>query len=468
MLGKKHILGKKSHFPLLIILLSAWTVYCCRPDEETFDNTYQNGLSFSTDTLTFDTLFTEVGSITKRIKVVNPNSKALDISQIFVGGGDLSPFDITVNGFTGTEFEHQTLLGSDSLLILVKVKIDPRNENLPYLIQDSIVLETNGIQQTIQLVAWGQDAHFLGNEVLPCNSVWHADRPYVLYNSILIDTLCQLTVDPGTRIFAAHDAYIYVKGSLAVNGTAENRVLFRNVRMEPRYDNAPGQWGGILFLEGSKNNTINFAVLRNAQFGVRLGTPDNDTIPDLTLSNTIIENMSESGILCFTSDLKATNVLVDHCVQFAAANLGGGNYRYENCTFSRDGINFINQNQAFLMTDNIPLDDQSIIVNDLKIDVINCIITGQSKDEILINNDGGAAIEILFAHNILQTSIDELNINDNLLNIDPKFIDPFGYDYRLDTLSPAIDAGLNINVLTDLDGHFRDPMPDIGAYERIE
>jgi hypothetical protein len=57
---------------------------------------------------------------------------------------------------------------------------------------------------------------------------------------------------------------------------------------------------------------------------------------------------------------------------------------------------------------------------------------------------------------------------------DPKFVDPFvKYNYELDTLSPAKDAGkaaIGRLVPTDLKGRDRllDQGPDLGALERQE
>ncbi len=74
------------------------------------------------------------------------------------------------------------------------------------------------------------------------------------------------------------------------------------------------------------------------------------------------------------------------------------------------------------------------------------------------------------SHNILyQTdgSIDPGDFPNDLVNIDPLFVNPAADDYHIRAGSPAIDAGLNVGVTTDLEGT---PRPqgagyDIGAYE---
>jgi len=453
---------------IFLVFFALLTSLSCRPDEEITDAYYSGGLTFTSDTILFDTLFSTIGSTSKRLKVFNPHAKALSINKIYLGGGVYSPYTITVNGIKGKTIEHQHILGKDSILLLIEVLIDPKDENLPFLVSDSIIIETNHTTQSIQLIAWGQDAIFLGNETLPCEAVWDSIRPYVLNQSILIDTLCKLNIGPGTKIYASKNAFIYIKGKLEVEGDSLHRVFFRNDRKEPIFENAPGQWGGIVFLEGSHDNKIAYTNIKNAQYGIRLGTPDNDTIPNLIIENTRIENMSHSGILNFSSDLNATNTLVSNCKYFTVGNLAGGNYNYIHCTFVNYGQSFFRETPALVATDNILLDDQSYIIEDLHMTLINTIVYGNMDDELQFNNDGDASFTVIMANNLLKTTLPELDINENILNEDPRFNSVWGFDYKLDTLSPAKDTGLKAGILIDLAGIKRDTLPDIGAYERKE
>lgn len=465
MISKKTLFNPVFYFILCIVGLS---IFNCKPEEEIIDFDFTNGLEFSTDTVLFDTVFTGVGSTTKRFKVFNPSKNALKISSIKLGGGNSSSYKILVNGTEPNNSEDLLILGKDSILILIEVFINPQDENSPYLVNDSILFETNGIIQQVKLIAWGQDANYLGGIILACNTTWTNERPYVIYNSILVDTLCRLNIEQGTKIFGSKGAFIFVKGKLIAEGTSEKRIVFRNDRLDLAYEHIPGQWGGILFLEGSHGNYMNFTILRNAEFGIRLGSPDQDTIPDIILKNTIIENMSHSGILSFTSDLYAENVLVNNCIEMNCGNIAGGNYIYRHCTFANYGFSFIRQTPSFFISDNIILDNNSSIVEEIYVEIQNSIIDGNMEDELLFDLGGGANNTFSFVNNIFKTSLSDLDTLGNILNENPKFINPAIYNYRLDTLSPAKDEGALIGVEFDLDGIRRDDQPDLGAYERIE
>ncbi|CAN5154218.1 hypothetical protein BH23BAC1_BH23BAC1_45220 [soil metagenome] len=444
----------------------------CTPQEEVITPEFNASLNFSADTVLFDTIFSSVGSLTKRIKIYNRNINAVNISNISLGLSSASPYTIFLNGEPGANFNDTYLLGGDSLMILVTVNIDPQDQNLPYLVKDSIVFNTNGQQQDIKLIAYGQDAHFIGNSILPCNTVWTADRPYVIYKSILIDSLCNLTIEKGARIYFNYNSALYVKGSLKVAGEKEQKVIFRNERMDGSYKNSPGQWLGIFFLEGSKDNYIDFAEIRNANYGIRMGTPDDDDIPDLILSNTIIENMTSAGILCFTSDLSAFNVLVNNCGDYTVGNFAGGNYSYNHCTFANYNFMFFRQDPSVVFSDNIILANNSILTADLSVNIHNSIVWGTLKDEIILSNAGGSVFTFFSSHNILRTTNGELGIKNNILNSEnvnfPRFKKPEEHIFLLDTLSPAKDAGVPSEVVFDLQGEPRSETPDIGAYERKE
>ncbi|MEX2336860.1 MAG: right-handed parallel beta-helix repeat-containing protein [Fulvivirga sp.] len=469
-----------------ILVVSAFflSFLACKPEQEKL--TYDSGakLRFSTDTIFFDTVFTQVNTeirnITRRLKVYNDSKNAVDIQSISLKQPN-SPYIIYVNGRPSTNFHDTRLLGNDSLLILIEVTIDPMDENLPFIVADEISFITNDNEQDVKLVAWGQDANFLKDSILACNASWTNERPYVIFNSVLIDTLCTLTIEAGTKIYSHNGSYIFVKGTIAVQGTAENRVVFRNDRLD--FKDVPGQWGGIIFLPGSKNNSIHYTDIRNAETGIYLGTPDDDVQADLLVANTTIENMGGNtnlpvrggglvlpgyGILAVTSDLHMYNSLINNCAINTVGNYAGGNYRYEHCTFASYSFDFFREDPSVVFSDNLFIGDDELLVNDLHVALINTIIWGDQKDEIMLSNGGEANFSLEMSHNLFRSTLTALNNSGNILNEDPKFIKAREYNYRLDTLSPGKDKGFDIGLNIDHDGRERDSKPDIGAFERIE
>ncbi len=122
MISKKVLINPVNYFILFIVGVS---IFNCTPEEEIIDLDYANGLEFSSDTILFDTIFTGVGSTTKRLIVFNPNQKALKISSIKLGSNKSSSFKILVNGTEANQSEELLLLGKDSVLILIEAMINP-------------------------------------------------------------------------------------------------------------------------------------------------------------------------------------------------------------------------------------------------------------------------------------------------------------------------------------------------------
>jgi predicted outer membrane repeat protein len=87
-----------------------------------------------------------------------------------------------------------------------------------------------------------------------------------------------------------------------------------------------------------------------------------------------------------------------------------------------------------------------------------------------ISQTGGilsADYDLFFTATPTQTSGGTMNLGSHNLNANPQFVNPAAGDYHLADGSPAIDAGANVGVTTDLDGVTRPQGKgyDIGAYE---
>lgn len=274
--------------PLLFILI-LWASCNTLDDNISSDPSLQ--LLFSNDSVSFDTLLTDSRSATSRLTIYNPNNEAIQFSEIFLGLGTSSDYSIIVNGKEGISQLNEEILGGDSLLILVEVTINPQNINVPYLVKDSIVFNWNGNSEHVKLVAWGQDGTRIQNQTL-CDATWTNARPYIISDTLIVSANCQLTIQPGTSVFFENNAVMFIQGTLNAVGDSANHITFRNARFDGIYDQVPGQWDGIYFLEGSDNNVISYADIFNGRVGLRIGSPDPDNVADVVVTNTKIYNMS--------------------------------------------------------------------------------------------------------------------------------------------------------------------------------
>ncbi|MDE0471363.1 MAG: right-handed parallel beta-helix repeat-containing protein, partial [Ekhidna sp.] len=361
---------KKSGFLFYAIVL-IWL--SCDTLEESVSTDSSLQLIFSTDTVSFDTLLSEKKSSTRRLSVYNPNNAAVNLSSIFLKGGQNSEYSLIINGKSELRIANEVILGRDSILILIEVNVRERDIDLPYLVSDAIVFEWNGNVDEVKLISYGQDGVRLSKQNV-CNETWRSDRPYILSDTLLVVEGCELTIEKGARIYFERDAALFVQGKLTAVGDSANRIMFTNSRFDGIFDQVPGQWNGIYFLEGSSENEIAYADIFNAQVGLRVGTPDEDSDPDVIVANTRIYNMSSDGILAFTSDLNVTNCLIYNCGRYLVGNFAGGNYQYTHCTIANDQSLFISEEEFVQFSDNIILGDGQTLSEHLMVSLVNTII----------------------------------------------------------------------------------------------
>ncbi|MCH8904541.1 MAG: hypothetical protein IIA45_11580 [Bacteroidetes bacterium] len=443
-------------------------IFSCRKDKVIYSSNVK--LSFTQDTLTFDTVFTSLGSTTEFFKVLNTHKQPIIISKIDLAGGNSSQFRINIDGIPGISARDIKIEGEDSMYIFVEVTVDPSLVGTPFIIEDSIIFITNGNMQRVLLTAWGQNAYYYNGNII-CSMKWISDKPHVVYNSVLVDSGCTLTIKEGTHVHFHDRSRLFVSGTLKVNGTAADPVVFQGDRLESFYEDLPGQWDGIHFLRGSINNEINYAIIENGVVGIRVDSLSENSNPNLIIKNSIVRNTLSSGILGLTAEIQGENCLIYNNGQYSCQLEIGGVYDFKHCTFANYSSILINHKSSVVRLSNlfdafIPADD---IYADLNATFTNCIIYGSLKEELDFNFDGKVDSTYLFDNCIIRS---EKNIippffTANKVNDDPKFVLIAEDDFHLDSLSSAIDAGKNIGIMIDLEDNVRsDGKPDIGCYEK--
>ncbi len=446
-------------------------MYSCKDPLEITDSPDAK-LEFSIDTLLFDTIFTSIGSTTGRIIIRNKNKSAINISNIRLGGGATSSYRINIDGVPGDNQSNIEIAGNDSAFIFVEVTINPNLATLPFIVSDSLLFLTNGNKQQVQLAAYGQNARFYNDSIIPCNTTWDATLPYVIFRGILVDSLCKLTIEKGVKVYFHNSAQLFVKGTLEVKGELNDTVVFQGDRLESIYVDEPGQWNSIQFLPGSKGNSINYAIIKNAIFGIIAGTyPLYGTKPEVLVSNSIIKNMSATGFFGINGVIKCYNNLIFNCGQSAFFAQLGGDYDLAHTTignFSFSGFN--RKSPSAIFTDNLKISSTAFEFSPLKVRLRNNIIWGNLEDELFISKLGSQPIDSFIGNNLLRVDNPIYANNGNILNKDPLFEKADKENFLLKINSPAIGKALDIrseNILfaTDLKGKSRSDISNIGCLE---
>lgn len=483
---------KLIHWAVPFILLVAALSNGCKKDVLNTDG----ALNFSVDTVIFDTVFTTVGSATRQFKIYNPSNQEVNISSIMLAGGQQSKYRMNLDGVPGIAYSNIKIPGKDSLFVFVDVTLDPNNQSQPAIVTDSIVFNTNGTVQDVDLAAFGWDADFIYPTVfdnpigpytfLDCDVTWTSIEPHVIYGWAVVPDGCTLTIEEGTNVYSHAGSGIIVDegGTLIVNGTSQNPVTFASDRLDDFYEDQAGEWNSIWLYAGSVNNRINGAIIKNGNIGVRVDSLSANGNPNLIISNTIVENMAGIGLLSFEATIDAYNCVFGNAGQYSAALTRGGDYVFYHCTFGNYWVNGNRQTPALLLNNWVEADQ--IYTYDLNNAYFgNCIVYGNNQTEIGLDENPASNFNFEFDHCLLRIDFnaeepidisDLSEFHDIVYNENPNFVDPTEQNFELDTLSPAMDAGSSAItnsdpiLSTDVIGNFR-PFGndvDLGAYERQE
>ncbi|MDR1973377.1 MAG: hypothetical protein LBQ31_01745 [Bacteroidales bacterium] len=468
---------------LAVIFLN---IVSCRKEWSDFDTSSSVELSFSADTVRFDTVFTTIPTVTKWILVRNNSKKYIKISRVYLENGSSSAFRLNVDGDTSLTSHDVIVASRDSFYIFITADLHYlQNINTPFEVLDNIVFELNGNKQQVVLQAWGQNAYYhFPNMVhkIPliegdtqymhyfewdCDNATPVDKPHVFFGHAAVAQGKSWTIPSGAKLYFAGGAGVWVKqgGVLDVQGTFTNPVLFTSLRQDYDYKTMPGQWSGIWIDAGSDGNQINYANIFNAQYGVMIdsSTTSNNA---LEIYNTRIENMTRYGILSQKNYIKGVNIVVGNCAT-GVGLLRGGGATFFHCTFTNYYSSF---GGAY-----------SLVLNDYSgeqtepfafADFINCIIYGKTDDQINFDLKEKTNLPYLFDHCIVGTSVKNNKFVSCSSN-DPVFTKESEGNYEISSeKSPAVKAGNTTYsdpmAYRDIKNILRGTPPTIGAYEFVK
>ncbi len=443
--------------------------------DDSFSTDPSHVLTFSTDTIAFDTVFTDIGTATRSFRIYNPNKKSLNITSIKLADAEHSGFLINVDGMSGSEFNDVEIRGKDSLFVFVEANINPTDRDNPIFIVDSIVFLTNGVKQDVKLTAYGQDVIIKRGETLTADTRFTANRPYLVYDSLVVAQGATLTLDPGTRLHFHNKATLLVQGKLLAEGERDNLIHLRGDRLDRLfadlpYDNLGGQWGGIHFYAESTGNRIVHAHVRGMSSGIVIDSCSTEE-PRLEILNSRIRNSSGNLITSSYSRLICQNSELSDAAGAILA-LTGGIAQFTHCTivnyYFYDIITspIINLNYC-AVADSIP-DGEPL----LRAQFNNSIICGTPSELSKIEFKGS---HVFFRNCMLRSNgSDDENFIQTVWSGKPYFVatgeEHYYYNYQIGNENSSTigmgDPAFAIYPLdTDMLGNPRTTRVDIGAYQ---
>ncbi len=458
---------------LLSLIVSTMAVSCISDD---FTYSSSDILTFSTDTLRFDTVFTDLGTPTARLKVFNHASKAVNISSIRMRDDD-GVFSMNVDGVSGKTFENVEIRANDSIFVFVECIIASNDDPRPFIVEGMLDFVTNGVTQTVTLEAYGQNVRRLRGVTLDRDAVFDAEMPYVVFDTLRVASGATLTLKPGTRLLFHDKAVLQVDGCLDAVGEVGNMISLRgdrldNVLPDTGYEILAGQWQGVRFAPESFGNRMEFVEMQSTVHGVVVDSCGVTDREKLTLVNSWLHN-SQGNVL------KSEHAWVDAygcCFSDggeAVVSLRGGVHKFVQCTMANYYLFAISPESILTLSYLTRLESSGIINPLMKASFENCIIYGITSPLTPGDLEGTD----VYLRNVLLGvgGSDDDHFISCIWNENPEFEtvrDDYYFNYRLKDDSPAIGAGnpdfVTPICLKDMDGTDRLQWgnPALGAYAR--
>ncbi len=480
---------------LLLLFIALLSLTACLKDDD-YSTSATDHLTFSTDTVAFDTIISGIPTNTYTFTVYNHNDKAIRIPRVYLEGTNASHFQVNVDGMpladgAGTDFE---IGAKDSLMVFLFAKVPDADTDEPVHEEGSLVFQTeSGNTHKVVLTASGQSVISLNAKEIKADTTLSAQRPYRVMDSLVVHEGATLTLAEGTRFYFHAGAKLIVHGTLRVLGSLQHPVEMRGDRLgnmfagQP-YDRIPGQWGGVVLAKESYGNYITYADIHSGNFGIQVDSSDVET-EKLYMDNSILHNTKGDGL-----SSRMANIYVGNCqITNSGGNcvkVRGGSATFVHCTIARFYV--------FTGGSGVALDfanyDGSVRLPLKSIQFANCLITGYQSDEVMgsqntkYKND---AYEYAFFNCLFNTthpeSEDKRLVNclwddadgsesvKREKNFTPDFnTDALTFSFQLSGKSQAIaNADSTISVMTypyDLLGRPRTGngiIPDIGCYQHV-
>lgn len=476
------------------IFVSLFLFVSCMEDED-YTLSPNDLLTFSTDTVAFDTIISGAATQTYRFSVHNYASKAIRITHVDLERGKDSPFVVNVDGIplvdgSASDFE---IASQDSMIVYLMANLPDKDADEPILEEDKLSFYTEaGMKQEVILTASGQSVTPVKGLRITSDTVFNLKRPYQILDSLVVEKGAVLTLNPGVRLFFHAGVNLIVRGTLNIQGTLEAPVVLRGDRLgnmfdgQP-YDRIPGQWGGVVFSTESYGNTIRYADIHSGQFGLRVDSSDVKK-EKLLIENSILHNSTNDALNIRMSKVSVGNSQITNAGK-NCVTIRGGDVSLVHCTIGRFYI-FAGGEGVALNFSNM---DGGIRLPLHRLYVANSIVTGYQNDEIMGSRSEkyeADAFNYSFVNCLLNTikpkkddgtmvncywDRTENGITPEVVrdkNFTPNFnTEELSFSFALSPKSQAVgNADLSITQSSypvDIMGKPRSPKADIGCYQHV-
>ncbi len=460
-------------FFCISILMASFAGGCISDD---FTDSPSDLLTFSTDTLRFDTVFTDLGTPTARLKVFNRASKAVNISSIRMRNDD-GVFSMNVDGVSGKSFHDVEIRANDSIFVFVECFIDANGDPKPFKIEGMMDFVTNGVTQTVTLEAYGQNVRRLRGFTVDQDMTFTDEMPYVVFDTLRVAEGATLTLQPGTRLLFHDGGMLQVDGKLNAVGEIGKTISLRgdrldNVLPDTGYEILAGQWQGVRFGAASFGNRMEFVEMQSTVSGVVVDSCGVIDRNKLTLVNSWLHNSQEHVLRSSHSNVDAYGCCFSDAGE-AVVSLTGGVHDFVQCTLANYYL-FAISPESILTLSHLSRKDSSGVWNPLmQAQFKNCIIYGITSPL----TPGDLEETGVYMRNVLLGvgGSDDDHFISCVWDEDPMFEtqrDKYIFDYRLKEDSPVLHSG-NPDFVTplclfDMNGinRLESGAPALGAYAR--
>lgn len=441
------------HIALCLLLMLTCMLAGCK--NEIITDNPASRLVFSCDTLTFDTVFTSIGSSTQRVMLRNPNANAIRIDRVMQD--NRNEFSINIDGENDLNaLSGKVIRGGDSIYIFVRVYVNPSAHTEALRVEDNLRIVANGTERVLHLEAYGQNIHLIHTDSLFTslrNYTFTSDLPYLIYDTVVLTGTTH--IQSGARLYFHKGASLQVNGSIHAEGTETQPIILLGDRRDYLFENVPysyaaGQWTGVIIVEPEelympRQYRFAYTHIISAEYGLFALSYAQQPKSQLTLDHCRIHNHSAFGLVAQNIHSDVYYSEISNAASYLVY-LAGAKHTWDHNTVA----NFFNSTnirvQNIGLNRNLPVltvDTAYDATSMAELTIKNSIVTGLNRKYIHYVVDSFMLGSIpTHAPDSFPTCYVAADTTGHLFRntyFEYKVYDY--YDFRLDSLSPARQIG---------------------------